>query len=75
MATTRKRIAKHYQLDPAKIKRAQKALKARSETEAIEWALGFAIAENGKNRLTLASTERFLKSRLGIRDVYKTLQS
>ena len=75
MATAPKRLQKHFQFDPAKIKRAQKALRARTETEAIDRALDFAIAENGKNRLTLAATERFVKSGIQIRDVYNTLQS
>ena len=35
----------------AKIKRAQRALHAKTETEAIERALDFAIAEHEKNRL------------------------
>ena len=75
MATAPKRIHKHFQLDSAKIKRAQKALRARTETEAIERALDLAIAEHEKNRLALAATERFLKSGIQIRDVYNTLGS
>jgi hypothetical protein len=46
MATATKRSHKHFQLDSAKIKRAQKALHAKTETEAIERALDFAIAEH-----------------------------
>ena len=75
MATAPKRLHKHFQLDPAKIKRAQKALRARTETEAIERALDFAIAEHEKNRLTLAATGRFLRSGIQIRDVYNTIGS
>ena len=56
MATATHRTHKHFQLDPAKIKRAQKALRARTETEAIERALDFTIAEHEKNRLVLAAT-------------------
>jgi hypothetical protein len=70
MATATKRIHKHFQLDAAKIKRAQKALHAKTETEAIERALDFAIAEHEKNRLVLQATERFLKSGIEIRDVH-----
>lgn len=44
MTTATKRSRKHFQLDTAKIKRAQRALRARTETEAIERALDFAIA-------------------------------
>lgn len=73
MATAPKRLHKHFQLDPAKIKRAQKALRARTETEAIERALDFAIAESERNRLVLSATERFLRSGIQIRDVYENL--
>lgn len=73
MATAPKRMHKHFQLDPAKIKRAQKALRARTETEAIERALDFAIAEHEKNRLALEATERFVESSVQIADVYGTL--
>jgi hypothetical protein len=70
-ATNRKH--KHFQLDSAKIKRAQKALHAKTETEAIERALDFAIAEHQKNRLVVQATERFIKSGIEIKDVYGTL--
>lgn len=73
MGTAQKRIHKHFQLDPTKIKRAQRALRAETETEAIERALDFAIAEHEKNRLVLEATERFLKSGIEIADVYGTL--
>ena len=68
-----KRTHKHFQLDSAKIKRAQRALHAKTETEAIERALDFAIAEHEKNRLVLQATERFIKSGIEIKDVYGTL--
>ncbi len=71
--TAIKRTHKHFQLDSAKIKRAQKALHAKTETEAIERALDFAIAEHEKNRLVLQATERFIKSGIEIKDVYGTL--
>jgi hypothetical protein len=73
MATATHRTHKHFQLDSAKIKRAQKALGARTETEAIERALDFTIAEHEKNRLLLTATERFVKSGIEIEDVYGTL--
>lgn len=73
MTTAPKRTHKHFQLDSAKIKRAQKALHAKTETEAIERALDFAIAEHEKNRLVLEATERFVKSGIEIKDVYGTL--
>ena len=73
MATATNRRHKHFQLDSAKIKLAQKALHARTETETIERALDFAIAEHEKNRLVLEATERFVKSGVDIEDVYGTL--
>jgi len=73
MTTATKRSHKHFQLDSAKIKRAQRALRAKTETEAIERALDFAIAEHGKNRLAIQATERFVKSGIEIKDVYGTL--
>ncbi len=73
MATAIKRTHKHFQLDSSKIKRAQKALRARTETEAVERALDFVIAEHEKNRLVLQATERFIKSGIEIGDVYGAL--
>ena len=73
MTTAAKRSHKHFQLDSTKIKRAQRALRAKTETEAIERALDFAIAEHEKNRLVLQATERFIKGGIEIKDVYGTL--
>ena len=73
MTPLTKRSHKHFQLDSAKIKRAQKALNAKTETEAIDRALDFALAEHEKNRLALEATERFIKSGIEIKDVYGTL--
>jgi hypothetical protein len=73
MTTLTKRTHKHFQLDSSKIKRAQRVLHAKTETEAIERALDFAIAEHEKNRLVLQATERFIKSGIDIKDVYGTL--
>jgi len=73
MATARNRTHKHFQLDGRKIKRAQKVLKAKTETEAIERALDFAIAEHEKNRLAAEANERFMKSGIEIKDVYHSL--
>jgi len=73
MTTLTKRTHKHFQLDSSKIKRAQRALHARTETEAIDRALDFAIAEHEKNRLVLKATERFVKSGVEITDAYGTL--
>lgn len=73
MATSSKRSHKHFQLDSIKIKRAQKVLRAKTETEAIERALDFAIAEHEKNRLALDANERFVSSGIDIKDVYGAL--
>jgi len=69
-----KRIHKHFQLDARKIKRAQRVLKAKTETETIERALDFAIDEHERNRLAWEAHERFMKSGAEIRDVYGNLE-
>lgn len=72
--TTRtNRSHKHFQLDAIKIKRAQKALRAKTETETIERALDLAIAEERSNRLVQEANARFLKSGIVIEDVYGNL--
>jgi hypothetical protein len=73
MATIRNRSHKHFQLDARKIKRAQRALRAKTETETIERALDLAISEHEKNRLVWEATERFVKSGINVRDVYSRL--
>jgi hypothetical protein len=73
MAVTRTRTNKHYQLDAGKIKRAQKALRAKTETETIERALDLAIAEERNNRLVLEANNRFVRSGIVIEDVYGNL--
>lgn len=73
VATARNRSHKHFQLDSVKIKRAQKVLRAKTETETIERALDFAITEHESNRLALKATERFLKSGGEIKDVFGKL--
>ena len=51
MATAKNRIThKHFRLDAAKLKRAQKLLEAPTETETVERALDLAIAEHERNR-------------------------
>ncbi|MFZ0961220.1 MAG: hypothetical protein WAO35_09970 [Terriglobia bacterium] len=68
------RIAdKHFRLHRAKIKRAQKVLQARTETETIRRALDAVIAEDEKNRITFAANQRFFASGAKIRDVYGKL--
>ena len=74
MAVTPKKSHKHFQLNSAKIKRAQRVLRAKTETETIERALDFTIAEHEKNHLALEATERFLRSGIEIKDVYGTVR-
>jgi hypothetical protein len=74
MATGPTRAHKHFQLDAAKIKRAQKALRAKTETEAIERALDLALAEHRRNRLAREANRRFLQSGVAIEDVYGNLE-
>jgi hypothetical protein len=59
-------------LDASKIKRAQKALRAKTETETIERAVDLAITEQKRNRSAWQVTERFLESGAEIRDVWGT---
>jgi ribosomal protein S4 len=74
MGTARNRIAhKHFRLDVAKIKRAQRLLKAGTETETLDRALDVVIFEHERNRLTREANERFVKSGIEIRDVYGKL--
>lgn len=65
---------KRYALDENKIKRAQKLLGARTETEAIERALDEVITERERNRQAWAATERLLKSGIQVNDVFGRLE-
>ncbi len=74
MSIFRNRIAhKHFRLDVAKIKRAQRLLKARTETDTLDRALDVVIAEHERDRLTREANERFVQSGIKIRDVYGKL--
>ena len=73
MALARTRSHKHFQLDTGKLKRAQRALKAKTETETIERALDVVITEHVRNQLAVEANDRFLKSGVDIRDAYGTL--
>jgi len=74
MATLPTRSHKHFQLDAAKLKRAQKALRSPTETETIERALDLVITEHERNVLARRAHERFLKSHVAITDVYGRLE-
>ncbi|HEX9223528.1 MAG TPA: hypothetical protein VF860_09360 [Candidatus Acidoferrales bacterium] len=74
MANSRARAHKHFRLDAVKIKRAQKVLRAGTETEAIERALDFVISEHERNHLALRANDRFASSGIDIKDVYGALE-
>jgi hypothetical protein len=74
MPTGRTRSRKHFRLDAVKIRRAQKVLGARTETEAIDRALDFVISEDKKIRSAAEANERFVSSGIDIKDVYGTLE-
>lgn len=74
MPVARKLSHKHFRLNPLKIKRAQRLLRAKTETETIDRALDFVIAETARDRLTLEANNRFLNSGVEIRDVYGVLE-
>jgi Bacterial antitoxin of type II TA system, VapB len=65
---------KHYVLDEAKIRRAQKLLGTKTETETIERALEEVITEQERIRVVWQAHEKFLKSGIQIRDVYRVLE-
>jgi hypothetical protein len=74
MANSRTRSHKHFRLDPVKIKRAQRVLRAVTETEAIERALDLVISEHDRIRLAVEANERFVTSGIDIKDVYGALE-
>jgi hypothetical protein len=74
MRAARNRVShKHFQLDAVKIRRAQKVLRAKTETETIERALDAVIAEHQRDRWTTEANERFVKSGIEVRDVFGKL--
>jgi hypothetical protein len=73
VALARTRSHKHFQLDPGELKRAQRVLKAKTETETIERALDAVITEHVRNKLAVEANDRFVKSGADMRDTYGTL--
>jgi hypothetical protein len=74
MRTARNRGShKHFQLDAVKIRRAQKVLRAKTETETIERALDAVIAEHKHDQLATEANEHFVKSGIEVRDVFGKL--
>jgi len=74
MAAGKTAAHKHFRLNAWKIKRAQRALRALTETETIERALDLVISEQASNRLAAQANERFAKSGIEIRDLYGVLE-
>ena len=65
---------KHYVLDETKIRRAQKLLGTKTETETIERALEEVITERERNRAAWRAHRRLLDSGVEVRDVYGVLE-
>jgi cbb3-type cytochrome oxidase cytochrome c subunit len=64
---------KHLILDQTKLKKAQKVLGAKTETETIERALEQVISEAEKDRRAWAAHEKLIKSGIQIKDVFSRL--
>jgi hypothetical protein len=64
---------KSYRLDEDRIKRVQRLLGARTETEAIERAIDEVITEHERNSRAWAATERLIKSGIQVVDVFGRL--
>jgi hypothetical protein len=67
MPIPKQRTHKHFRLDPRKIKRAQRILKAKTETETIERALDLAIAHYPTSCLIAEANECFVGPRFANR--------
>jgi hypothetical protein len=75
MPARRNRSHKHFQLDARKIKRAQKALRTRTETETIERALDMAISESESQRIAREANREFVTSGVEIKDIHGALEN
>lgn len=60
--STPDRRNKHFILDQTKLRKAQKALGTRTETETIEAALERVVTEAEKNKRAWEASDRLLKS-------------
>ena len=65
---------KHFRLNAAKLKAAQRALGAATETETVEQALDLVLAESKRNQITIEANRRFLESGVKIEDVFGELE-
>lgn len=70
---------KHLILNQDKLKKAQRVLGAKTETEAIERALDSVIDESERNRRAWAAHEKFIRAAVGgglvIHDVFGRLEA
>jgi len=74
MGTASRQIEhKHFLLDARKIKRAQRILGTKTETQAVERALDAVIQEHERDRMVREANQRFLRSGAQIEDVYGKL--
>lgn len=71
--TKSKARRKQLLVDEAKLRRVQKILGVRTESEAVERALDEVLTEHERNRIAWRAHERFLKSGIEIKDVYGLL--
>ena len=67
-----KRAHEHFRLNAIKIRRAQHALCAATETETVEWAPDLVIAEHKRKQPALNANERFVRSGAKIGDFQGT---
>ena len=75
MGTSRVAVVhKHFRLDAAKLKRAQKLLNAPTATATVERAIDLAILEHERNRIANRAHERFISTKAAVRDVYGVLE-
>jgi len=66
-------VHKHFRLDKNKLKRAQAVFATSTETEAVNRALDFAIAEHERNQVVAKAHREFVESGIEIRDVFGSL--
>jgi hypothetical protein len=71
MPTAKSRITrKHFRLDIIKLKKVQKALGAKTETETVKRALDLVIAEFERTRLVAKANREFRRTGIVTRDVF-----
>jgi predicted transcriptional regulator YheO len=73
MKSAHRKVHKHLRLDNDKLKRVQKVLGARTETETIERALDRVLSEEEKDEIVRKAHERFFQSGAKIKDVFEKL--